>query len=31
MSVLVGKQAPGFTATAVMADGSIKPDFKLAD
>ena len=31
MSVLVGKQAPDFTATAVMADGSIKPDFKLAD
>jgi peroxiredoxin (alkyl hydroperoxide reductase subunit C) len=31
MSVLVGKQAPDFTATAVMADGSIKPDFSLAD
>jgi len=31
MSVLVGKQAPGFKATAVMADGSINPDFKLAD
>ena len=31
MSVLVGKQAPDFTASAVMADGSIKPDFKLAD
>ncbi|MEN8729022.1 MAG: peroxiredoxin [Desulfuromonadales bacterium] len=31
MSVLVGKQAPDFTATAVMADGSINPDFKLAD
>ena len=31
MSVLVGKQAPDFTATAVMADGSIKPDFKLSD
>ncbi|MEJ2471629.1 MAG: peroxiredoxin [Desulfuromonadales bacterium] len=31
MSVLVGKQAPQFTATAVMADGSIKEDFKLSD
>ena len=31
MSVLVGKQAPDFTAAAVMADGSIKPDFKLTD
>ncbi|MBW2473957.1 MAG: peroxiredoxin [Deltaproteobacteria bacterium] len=31
MSVLVGKQAPGFKATAVMADGSINSDFKLAD
>jgi len=31
MSVLVGKQAPDFTATAVMADGSIKDDFKLSD
>ena len=31
MSVLVGKQAPDFTATAVMADGSINPDFKLAE
>ena len=31
MSVLVGKQAPDFAATAVMPDGSIKPDFKLSD
>ena len=31
MSVLVGKQAPDFTAAAVMPDGSIKPDFKLSD
>lgn len=31
MSVLVGKQAPEFTATAVMADGSINPEFKLSD
>lgn len=31
MSVLVGKQAPNFTATAVMADGSINPEFKLSD
>lgn len=31
MSVLVGKQAPDFTATAVMADGSINENFSLAD
>lgn len=31
MSVLVGKQAPDFTAAAVLADGSIKTDFTLAD
>jgi peroxiredoxin (alkyl hydroperoxide reductase subunit C) len=31
MSVLVSKQAPDFTATAVMADGSIKNDFSLSD
>ena len=31
MSVLVGKQAPGFTAAAVMADGSINENFSLAD
>lgn len=31
MSVLVGKEAPDFTATAVMADGSFKEDFKLSD
>ncbi|HXH65169.1 MAG TPA: peroxiredoxin [Mariprofundaceae bacterium] len=31
MSVLVGKPAPDFTAAAVMADGSIKEDFKLSD
>jgi len=31
MSVLVGKQAPDFTATAVMADGSINGKFSLSD
>lgn len=31
MSVLVGKQAPDFTATAVMADGSLNSEFKLSD
>ncbi|MDH3997316.1 MAG: peroxiredoxin [Desulfuromonadales bacterium] len=31
MSVLVGKKAPEFTATAVMADGSLNPEFSLAD
>jgi peroxiredoxin (alkyl hydroperoxide reductase subunit C) len=31
MSVLVKKQAPQFTATAVMADGSINEKFKLSD
>ena len=31
MSVLVGKQAPDFTATAVMGDNSFKTDFKLSD
>ncbi|PNU21272.1 peroxidase [Geothermobacter hydrogeniphilus] len=31
MSVLVGKQAPEFTAAAVMPDGSINAEFKLAD
>lgn len=31
MSFLVTKQAPGFTATAVMPDNSMKPDFKLSD
>lgn len=31
MSVLVTKQAPDFTATTVMADNSIKEDFKLSD
>jgi peroxiredoxin (alkyl hydroperoxide reductase subunit C) len=29
MSVLVGKEAPDFTAAAVMADNSIKTDFNL--
>jgi len=29
MSVLVGKQAPDFTATAVMPDNSMKEDFNL--
>ncbi|MFZ5593553.1 MAG: peroxiredoxin [Pseudomonadota bacterium] len=31
MSVLVGRPAPDFTAAAVMADGSIKENFKLSD
>ena len=31
MSFLVTKQAPEFTATAVMPDNSMKPDFKLSD
>ena len=31
MSFLVTKQAPDFTATAVMPDNSMKPDFQLAD
>ncbi len=31
MSVLVGKQAPDFTAAAVMADGSINESFSLSD
>ncbi|MDQ6955948.1 MAG: peroxiredoxin [Mariprofundaceae bacterium] len=31
MSVLVGKQAPAFTAAAVMADGSINESFSLSD
>jgi len=31
MSVLVGKPAPDFTATAVMSDGSFKDNFKLSD
>jgi len=31
MSVLVNKQAPDFTANAVMPDGSIKADFSLSD
>lgn len=31
MSVLVGKQAPGINAPAVMADGSINEAFSLAD
>ncbi|MGD9948812.1 MAG: peroxiredoxin [Desulfobulbus sp.] len=31
MSFLVTKQAPDFTATAVMPDNSMKPDFNLAD
>ena len=30
MSVLVGKQAPDFTAAAVLPDGSIKADFSLS-
>jgi peroxiredoxin (alkyl hydroperoxide reductase subunit C) len=30
MSVLVGRQAPDFTANAVLADGTIVPDFNLA-
>jgi peroxiredoxin 2/4 len=31
MSVLVGRQAPDFTAAAVLADGSIVDNFKLSD
>jgi peroxiredoxin (alkyl hydroperoxide reductase subunit C) len=31
MGVLVSKKAPDFTAAAVLADGSIKPDFSLSD
>jgi peroxiredoxin (alkyl hydroperoxide reductase subunit C) len=31
MSTLVTQQAPDFTATAVMPDNSMNPDFKLAD
>ncbi|MDQ7011908.1 MAG: peroxiredoxin [Mariprofundaceae bacterium] len=31
MSVLVGKQAPDFTAAAVMPDGSINENFSMAD
>jgi len=31
MSVLVAKEAPDFTASAVMPDGTIKDDFKLSD
>jgi len=31
MSVLVGKEAPDFTAAAVLADGTIKTDFSLSD
>jgi peroxiredoxin 2/4 len=31
MSFLVTKMAPEFTATAVMPDNSMKPDFKLSD
>ena len=31
MSVLVTKEAPDFTATAVMGDNSFKEDFKLSD
>lgn len=31
MSTLVTKQAPDFTATAVMADNSMREDFKLSD
>jgi len=31
MSVLVGQQAPEFTAAAVMADGSINESFSLSD
>lgn len=31
MSVLVAKEAPEFCSAAVLADGSIVPDFKLSD
>ncbi len=31
MSQFIGQQAPNFTATAVLADGTFKDDFKLSD
>ena len=31
MSVLVTREAPDFCSSAVLADGTIKPDFKLSD
>lgn len=31
MSVLVTKQAPDFTATAIMPDNRFKEDFRLSD
>ena len=31
MTILVGRRAPDFTASAVMADGQIEDDFRLAD
>ena len=31
MSVLVGRQAPDFTAAAVLGDGSITESFKLSE
>lgn len=31
MSVLVAREAPDFTAPAVMPDGTVKPDFKLSN
>ncbi len=31
MATLVSKEAPDFTASAVMPDGSFKDDFKLSD
>ncbi len=31
MSILVCSEAPNFKASAVLADGSIKPDFQLSD
>lgn len=31
MSAIVGRQAPGFTAHAVMPDGTLQPEFSLSD
>ena len=31
MRILVTREAPDFTAPAVLADGTIKADFKLSD
>ena len=31
MTILVGRRAPDFTASAVLADGQIEDDFRLVD